>query len=165
MKIRLVGSLLLAFGFASPVQAQSCRIGSGPDFGDGIPYCSELSSDEYAPEQMPETPQWSSRWGAIVIDPKVAKGGVGVASDMESRSSAEAAAMAICHDNGGGETCRVEVSYDNQCAVIAWGDHYYVTANAETIGEASRMGLEACGIRTENCRVVYSNCSYPLRLR
>ncbi|OJU67820.1 MAG: hypothetical protein BGO05_28240 [Rhizobiales bacterium 63-7] len=165
MKIRLVASLLLAFGYASTVQAQPCRIGSGPDFGDGIPYCSELSSDEDTPEQVPETPQWSTRWGAIAIDPKVAQGGVGVASDMESRVSAEAVAMTACRDTGGGESCRVEVSYDNQCAVIAWGDHYYVTANAETVGEASRIGLNGCGRRTENCRIVYSNCSYPVRLR
>lgn len=110
-------------------------------------------------------PQWSSRWGAIAIDPEVAKGGVGVAGDMESRASAEAEAMNVCRDTGGGETCRIEVSYDNQCAVIAWGDHYYVTANTETVIEASRIGLEACGVRTENCRIVYSNCSYPVRLR
>lgn len=165
MKIYLLASLLLASGISGTVHAQSCRMGSGPDFGDGIPYCSEQSETEYEPPQVEEAPRWSSRWGAIAIDPMASEGGVGVASGMKSRASAEALAIKHCHDTGGGKTCRIEVSYDNQCAVIAWGDDVYATANAGTIDEASRMGLEQCAKDTSNCRILYSDCSYPVRLR
>lgn len=164
MKIYMAASLLLAFGISGTAHAQSCRMGSGPDFGDGIPYCSEAPSTDYEPPQA-EQPRWSSRWGAIAIDPQAMEGGAGVASGMKSRASAEALAIKHCHDTGGGKTCRIEVSYDNQCAVIAWGDDAYATANAGTIDEASRLGLEECGKGTSNCRIFYSDCSYPVRLR
>src|SRR5690606_3553609 len=42
MKIFVAVSLILAFGTATAANAQSCRIGSGPDLGDGFPYCSEF---------------------------------------------------------------------------------------------------------------------------
>jgi len=42
MKIFFAVSLILAFGSATAANAQSCRIGSGPDLGDGFPYCSEF---------------------------------------------------------------------------------------------------------------------------
>lgn len=153
---------LLALGLAPSARAQACRIGSGPDIGDGVPYCSELSPDADTPAQGGQ--DWSSRWGAIVIDPRAAEGGLGVARAMTTRRAAEAAAMRDCR-NTGGKFCRVEVSYDNQCAVLAWGDQYYATANAETLVDAAEMALATCSSHTQNCKVVYSDCSYPARVR
>lgn len=139
-----------------------CRIGSGPDLGDGIPYCADLPPEDYA---VPSGPVWETRWGAIAIDPQVSAGGIGVASDMKSRSAAEKTALKACRRNGGGRTCRIEVSYDNQCGVIAWGDDYYNTANSEDLEDASQLALSACAEHTQHCKVFYANCSYPVRTR
>lgn len=84
---------------------------------------------------------------------------------MQSRASAEAIAMKLCCETGGGETCHLEIAYDNECAAIAWGDHYYKTAYAETLDEASHLALDACGRQTDHCKVFYANCSYPVKLR
>ena len=146
---------------AGAVNAQ-CRIGSGPDFGDGIPYCSELPSEDYV---VPSGPAWETRWGAIAIDPKASTGGIGLASDMMTRRAAEKAALKMCRRNGGSKTCRIELYYDNQCGVIAWGDAYYSTANSESLQTASQLALEGCAEHTGHCKVFYANCSYPVRTR
>lgn len=147
---------------AAGVAHAQCRIGSGPDLGDGIPYCSELPSEDYV---VPSGPAWETRWGAIAVDPKASTGGIGLASDMKSRGAAEKAAMKMCRGNGGGKTCRIELYYDNQCGVMAWGDDYYTTANAEGLEDASQLALSACAEHTQHCKVFYANCSYPVRTR
>ena len=167
MKARVAAMLALVLGGAHVVNAQGCRLGSGPYIGDGIPYCSELSPDEEegaevsspAPSRTEPLIDLNKRWGAIVIDPEAKDGGVGVSTDQPTRALAEAIAMRRCLDTGGGQTCAVQVSYDNQCAVVAWGDHYFTTANAETLDDASRLGLAACARHTDNCRILYGNCT------
>lgn len=158
------GSALFWLLLTNAVQAQ-CRIGSGPDFGDGIPYCSELDEAPPVQSEASASPIWLSRWGAIAIDPKVATGGVGFARGMESRQAAEKAALRDCRTDGGGSTCRVEVFYDNQCGVLAWGDEYYTTANSESLEDASQLAISACAQHTEHCKVVYSDCEVPVRVR
>ena len=65
-----MGACLLAAG---ATHAQ-CRIGSGPDFGDGIPYCSDPPPEDYV---VPSGPAWEARWGAIAIDPKLPRAAPG----------------------------------------------------------------------------------------
>ncbi|MCC7249824.1 MAG: DUF4189 domain-containing protein [Lysobacter sp.] len=153
------GLTLIAF---APDTAAQCRMGSGPDFGDGVPYCSQPPPKNYV---EPSGPQWATRWGAIAIDPNAPRGGVGVSSDSKSRRAAEKMAVRLCRSSGGGKTCRIQTSYDNQCGVIAWGDRYYSTANGATVDEAARLALDECAKETSGCRVFYSNCSYPVRIR
>ena len=156
-----IGSVLFWLVLTNGVQA-ACRIGSGPDFGDGIPYCSEL--EEEAPP-VESGPIWLSRWGAIAIDPKVTTGGIGFARRMDSRQAAEKAALRECRSNGGGSTCRVELAYDNQCGVLAWGDEHYNTANSESLEDAQQLALSACAEYTKHCKVFYSDCEVPVRVR
>lgn len=156
-----LGSALFCLLLTNAAQAQ-CRIGSGPDFGDGIPYCSALDKP---PQVRSEAPVWQSRWGAIAIDPKVTSGGIGLAKGKESRHAAEEAALRDCHTDGGGNTCRIELSYDNQCGVIAWGDLHYTTANSTSLYDASQLALAACAKHTEHCKIVYADCEFPVRLR
>lgn len=163
MKSHLLFALFLAFCMTTAAHAQ-CRVGSGPEFGDGIPYCSDLQAQDDPVE--PRSPQIDvaplqlpSLWGAIAIDPQSAAGGVGVSSGMPSRRVAEITALRQCRETGGGPTCRVEVSYGNQCAALAWGDHYYHTAYGPSVDEASEIALRGCSRRTENCKIYYSNCT------
>ncbi len=152
--------IIISTFFASKAFAQ-CRVGSGPDMGDGIPYCSDISPQA----TQSYSPIWEDRWGAIAIDPNVNKGGFGTAENMQSKKVAEKHALKQCMNSGGTKTCKIEVSYYNQCAVIAWGDDNYHWARAEFIELASEMALEGCSKDTQNCKIFYSNCNYPVRVR
>ena len=115
----------------------------------------------------PSVPQysqvrWADRWGAIAIDNT--NSGVGAVTGMSSRRKAEKSAMKQCRAKGGGG-CRVEVVYDNQCGAIAWGESYYVASNSSTIPEASERALRECSRHTSDCRIYYSDCSLPVRIR
>lgn len=161
MNISIACFAVLAISFSTAASAQ-CRNGSGPDFGDGIPYCSQLPPPSNV---VPSGPEWASRWGAIAIGSTAGGGGVGVASDMKTRRSAEKIAIAQCRNNGGGKTCRIELAYANQCGVIVWGDTYFETESAETADKAETEASKACRRQTSNCRLYYANCSYPVRIR
>lgn len=64
--IRSIGLLLVAvLTTAEPAFAQ-CRIGSGPDMGDGIPYCDPPASDAEAGATVPAgSGQWLSYSAAV----------------------------------------------------------------------------------------------------
>jgi hypothetical protein len=111
----------------------------------------------------PQTPQvrWADRWGAIAIGE--ANSGVGLAKSMPSKRKAEKVAMAQCREKGGG--CRVVLSNQNQCGVIAWGDDMSVPYGAPTIEKASELGLQDCSKYTTNCRIYYAACSLPERIQ
>lgn len=152
--------LLLGLLYSTSTDAQ-CRMGSGPDFGDGIPYCSQLQTP---PPALASGPEWESRWGAIAVGSTASGGGVGVASDMKTRRSAEEIALKQCRDNGGGNTCHIELAYANQCAVIVWGESYFETASGATKSQAEVEATELCSRQTADCRLYYANCSYPIRV-
>jgi Domain of unknown function (DUF4189) len=151
-----------ALVLASAIAQAQCRMGSGPDFGDGIPYCSQPPPTSYA---VPSGPQWASRWGAIATGASPSGTVLGVASDMKNQQSAEKAAIKQCRSQGGKGTCAIEVSYRDQCAVMVWGNGYGHSARAETVARASDIAPTACDRKTSNCQVYYSNCSYPVRVR
>lgn len=153
--------LLLGLLYSASSDAK-CRMGSGPDFGDGIPYCSQLRT---TPPASPSGPEWESRWGAIAVGSTASGGGVGVSSDMKTRRSAEETALQQCRDNGGGSTCHIELAYANQCGVIVWGESYFDTASGETKSQAESEATELCSRQTADCRLYYASCSYPVRAR
>lgn len=137
-------------------------MGSGPDFGDGVPYCAQPPPAEYA---VPSGPQWTSRWGAVATGASSAGTVMGVASDVRSQRAAEKAALQRCRAQGGGKSCVFDMAYRDQCAVMVWGDSDGHSARAETVNRASEIALATCGRKTTNCKVYYSNCSYPVRVR
>lgn len=153
--------LLLCLLYSTSADAQ-CRMGSGADFGDGIPYCSQLPAPTPA---LPSGAEWENRWGAIAVGSTASGGAVGVASDMKTRLAAEKTALKQCRDNGGGKTCRIELAYANQCGVIVWGESYFETASRETKSQAEAEATELCSKQTADCRLHYANCSYPIRVR
>lgn len=109
-------------------------------------------------------PAWASRWGAIAIGSTTSGGGVGTATGKKSRRKAESIAIKTCRDTGGGSECEV-FSYHDQCAVIAWGTDSYTIQSAQSIDLASRIALKKCSESTKNCRIFYSACSLPERIR
>jgi Domain of unknown function (DUF4189) len=116
------------------------------------------------PDQTPTNPgpQWETRWGAIAIDGGAGKfGGV---DNMSSKRRAEKAALKECKDFGG-RKCRVSLAYYNQCGVLASGDNEIISQGAPELESAEKMALDACRQKTSNCKLFYSGCSYPKRIR
>ena len=81
------------------------------------------SYPECAPDiQQPQQPQgrWETRWGAIAIDDS--KSRLGAFKGAKTKRQASKAAIAQCRAEGGGEGCKVKLTFYNQCSALAWGD-------------------------------------------
>ncbi|WP_353621772.1 DUF4189 domain-containing protein [Variovorax sp. J2P1-31] len=62
--------------------------------------------------------------------------------------------------------CRIDVAYDNQCAVLFVGANGYNTPSAATTKKATELGMKTChNTGSPDCRVLYSACSWPVRIR
>jgi Domain of unknown function (DUF4189) len=116
------------------------------------------------PPPLP-SPKWATRWGSIAVGIGPGGGVVGASRDATSKRKAEKEAMKQCRQHTDSRDCRIEISYYNQCGVLAWGENYYHTARAATVSEASGIAISSCNTRTSNCKLFYSNCSYPVRVR
>jgi hypothetical protein len=141
-------------------QQMMCPPGSVPIGGGNAGWvgCSPVPGSTVAPNPGPA---WSTRWGAIAT----ANGGiVGVAEHSSSRKKAEKAAMKQCKAKRGRD-CSISLSFGNQCGALAWGDTaLYSTASGER-ASAETLALQKCSEHTQSCKVFYSACSYPERIR
>jgi len=109
---------------------------------------------------LPEQPRgrWENRWGAIAIDSS--SGAFGAVKGARSKSKATKAAIAQCKSKGG-SSCKVSLSYYNQCAVVAWGDTSYSPSSGPDVKETSQRALKNCSKSTTNCKIYYAECSSP----
>lgn len=110
-----VAAALIAAGLALPAQAQ-CRQGSGPDMGDGIPYCSDLPPP---PRQRPaQTARWHDSAAAVAWgDGPKGDVFIGVERYVDEQMAADAA-LAKCTAKGW-RNCSLAGSITN--GVIAVG--------------------------------------------
>lgn len=116
------------------------------------------TQQQAAPSPPRPTGHWVKTWGAIAPSPK---GGIlGTAVGADSKREAERLALADCKKKGG-QSCKVELAYHNQCAVMTLGDKFLGTANAETVKRATEIGIAGCQKTDTNCRVYYSACTEP----
>lgn len=163
----LAGLPLLLLGADAPVRAENgCPYGYTPwrvpilSLSD----CAPIVDD--APARRPAEPVWATRWGAVAIGDTTKGGGVGTSVDRKSRREAENAAIKTCESTAGGSDCRADVfSYHNQCVALSWGFSTYVLFTAATLDQAADGATRRCTARNEGCRLYYSACSYPVRIR
>lgn len=125
--------------------------------------CAPIPGNGNQQVPQPPPPQWERRWGAVATD--APKGVIGVTVDKQSKREASEAAIGDCQQQGG-VNCKIDVAYDNQCAVLIVGAKGYNTPNAPTVEEATELGMKTCReAGSTNCRVLYSACSRPVRIR
>jgi len=159
--------LLVGFFMSFPVSAEEgCPPGLFPNTSGAAGGGCVLFQSSGAPTSATlgapvPTVRWASRWGAIAID--LTNSGVGTSVGMKSKRKAEKAALLDCQ-NKGGNACQISLAYHDQCAVIAWGDAYVSMSGSPTIEGAASRSLAECEQQTDNCRVYYSDCSYPERI-
>lgn len=166
MKSTLNAGFLFWFLLCTTSHAQTaCPPGMEP-YGAGVCGYSQPMPSAQLPLQQPtneETPQWESQWLAIATDSE--SGSLGTAIGMKNREDAERVALADCQAKGGTK-CKLDVSYGNGCAAMIVGDGGYNSNGASTVDEAVRLGMKVCiDAGHTNCRVFYSACSLPVRIR
>lgn len=171
MSSRLIKNLLL-FGWlliGGALHAQQPSVDCAPIQGQGWTGCAPINPSQQPTQgqqsQMAQPPpeQWQDHWGAIAT--YVPNGSVGMVTNFPSQSSAENAAVTDCQSKHG-STCRIELSYRNQCAAFVVGDKGYSTNASTSVDEAIRKGMQICtNAGHSNCHILYSACSLPVRIQ
>jgi len=142
-----------------------CPPGMIPYSGTNISSCGPIPgySQQRQATRQPPSPQWEDRWGAIATDEP--HGILGSATGMSSRDQAERTALADCRAKGG-SPCKLETWYSNGCAVLVVGDKGYNTNSEASLDATIQSGMKTCGADGDTgCRVYYSACSPPVRVR
>lgn len=111
----------------------------------------------------PQTPeeQWEERWGAIAT----ANGAMGQAASKKTKQEAEKEALADCKSRAGNQPCKLKVAYYNQCVALSWGNEGNVAARGPYIEEVEQSANKKCSKSFSNCKIYYSACSLPVRVR
>lgn len=130
-----------------------------PPDASGMPDYNANQSEAPAQPQ----PQWQLTWGAIVIDSKT--GGAGTVTGRGSKVEAIRDATRDCESRGA-SGCKVELTYQNQCAAIAWGTGGRGLAHGPDLSKTEGDAMTACNESgAQECKLVYSACSAPIRVR
>lgn len=169
MTTKFYGLLCVLLTTSLTVVAEgNCPSGYYPIGGDAAGWhgCAPMDggvSNEPAEETMPKEAQeeWEDRWGAIAT----ANGAFGVSVSKRSKEPAAQEALAECRRNAGKEVCKLKPPYYNQCAALAWGDTTNIVARGPEIYEVEKRAVDLCSKETRNCRIYYSACSLPVRVR
>ncbi|WP_448099460.1 DUF4189 domain-containing protein [Luteibacter yeojuensis] len=119
-----------------------------------------VSPERSSPAPTPAV--WADSWGAIVLDAK--HGAKGTSTNQTSKNDAVRSAMAECQATGA-TNCKVELTYYNQCAAVAWGDQTFGIASNPTIEGASHAAVASCSESGTGCRTVYTSCSQARRVQ
>lgn len=155
--------LLSGLWVTGAVQAEGgCPAGMIPYQGNNLSSCAPLPGGYNQQSSQPAGPQWATRWGAIATDPEASA--LGVAVSLPSKRKATKAAMADCKAKGG-VNCTVDFSYYNQCASMVMGANRFRVNSAATVEEATEASLRSCRSSDSDCRVYYTACSMPQRIR
>lgn len=114
------------------------------------------------------TGRWDTTWGAIAFAKSTGDLGVSVGKISESEATREA--IRSCADHGP-DDCEVSLSYENQCAVIAWASEGGELVNGPSfvqsgpsVESAEQVALDACSkLRNGGgCKIIYSACTKPV---
>jgi hypothetical protein len=164
MKIR-IGPLLAFVLLTCDVRAEgNCPSGYYPVGGGNAGWSGCAPIDSGSSLGGPASPGafWETRWGAIAADHHAGKfGGI---EGLASKREAKTAAITECKKRGGNK-CKVEITYYNQCGVLVAGDTTANTARGPEINETAERAVNACSKKTQNCKPYYAGCSYPERVR
>lgn len=169
MKSRLILSVVTAFAIgvlvlslSAPSKAEGrCPDGYYPVGGGGAGWegCAPMGGG--ADDAGRVRPQWETRWGAVAVT----NGAFGYSNNWPTERQAINEALSQCSRDAGGATCTLKQSYYDQCIALVWGQKGSNTVSAPDIGQAERLAVENCHKRSTSCKIYYSGCSYPERVR
>ncbi len=128
----------------------------------GSASCGPSGGGFYMPPP-PRQPHWKLTWGAIAMSTHAH---LGTSAGYLSERKAKREALKRCA-NVGGEDCTVTITFNNQCAVVAWpsvpGGHA-VAQGALSIEVAADLALTQCSHLQGGgvCKIVYFECADPV---
>jgi Domain of unknown function (DUF4189) len=154
----LVVAMLMGFGPSLSAEG-NCPPGYYQTGATDFVGCAPLPA-QAGDEPADPGPKWASRWGAIATG----KGAFGTANNLSSARKAKKAALKQCKENGG-QNCKISISFGNQCAALAWSASWIDAAAATDVQQAEAKAIKECSDLTEVCKIYYSACSYPERVR
>ena len=167
MMIRMLIVIITSLLFVSTIpraEANTCPPGYYPIGGGtgGWTGCAPIPNGNTQSPPDPG-PQWASRWGAIYVQPE--RGAFGISENMPSKGKARKAAEKDCIARGG-RKCRMIIESRNQCSALAGNELSTIGSRRSTKEEAESAALAEC-LRDSGreCALVYSGCSYPVRIR
>lgn len=149
----------MAWAQCAPGVPSAGNPGCIPPDQSNSPYYQENSNQQATPRQQAV---WADRWGAIAIDSET--GGAGTVAGRTSKADAVQAATSDCMKHGATH-CKVELAYYNQCAAIAWGSTQHGVAGDASESLAQSAAMKYCRDGAADCKVVYSACSLPERIK
>ena len=151
---------VIATAFASTVLPESanaqCRMSSGPDHGDGIPYCEQLPPPAPTqPAHLPvHPPSWNSLAAAVVwADSDKGDQFIGISKYFDEKAATDRL-MQQCRGKAGWRNCAIALSVTN--GVIAVGRDSYGrlrVRRSETRQEAQDGLLAKCRDAGMQCTI------------
>lgn len=150
MKPKLISMLAIAI---FPTIAFACPLGTVPLKGNGWEGCAPANEGNQDPG-----PKWRTQWGAIATDGS--KDIVAASVDSRTKKMAEKLALAECRKKGG-ENCRIDLSYYDQCAAVIASPTAFYAQRAVSEDAAIQRGLDRCRQAEQDCEIRYSACSLP----
>ncbi len=147
------------------VHAQgSCPAGQMPYSGNDMSSCGPIPPGYQGYEAPAQpAPLWMHQWGAIATHDD--DGSFGASTGMPNENSAMEAALDNCHSKHG-SACKIQITYHDQCVSMVISDKRYNTGSAPTSEEAVQSGMDTCRNSGDpHCRVYYTACSMPKRIR
>jgi hypothetical protein len=117
----------------------------------------EGDGDSGPPMQMPA--QYVAQWGSIARG----KGGAwGAVSNFASEESAKDGSILQCEESASVKPalCGIVLTYYNQCVVFVWGSGKGEAHSAIDIPKATHNAIANCSLYSDECEIIYSNCSY-----
>ncbi len=131
--------------------------------GQGTTYCPPptTGTTQSAPN-IQDGSLWEARWGAITTDNS--KGVFGTADGHTSKRAASKAAMDDCK-KWGGTSCKIAITYTNQCGVLVSGSSFSNTARGPNVDKALSVVIDDCKKRDPTCKLFHAGCSYAQKVR
>lgn len=158
LSVLLCGSYA-AYGQQPPGSGSPCPAGMIPGEGGCFSPTDDSRFGQSSSAPAYTGPLWQDRYGAIALDS--ATGSIGWTSGAKSKKEAYRAAIADC----GGGGCKIQAEGRNTCLAAAWGGAGGFAADSNQ-QKAETIALNNCKeFGGKNCKVQYSACSLPVRVR
>lgn len=158
-------ALLVIFSCGVGARAHAeggCPPGQYPQQGQGWHSCVPVPGGNAATSEPTSGPAWRNSWQAVAAD--IPKGILGSAVGKLSPMEAQDAALDDCKAKGG-TNCVLQMSHGNGCIAMAVGSSRLRIISAPSQGKAEKSAMAACSAEDTACKIFYSECSLPVKMR
>lgn len=158
MKLKLV--FFFAITLLSQTAFGQCATGINAGGGACIPPDAPGMPGYQQQPPVQVRPVWRDQWGALALNEGT--GEAGFVDHLSSRREAKKSALAYCRANGS-SNCKIMLTFHNQCAAVAQGESAgFARGPDQKVTE--KGALAHCG-KSKPCKIIYSACNYPDRIR